>query len=235
MQSAGVRTSRVSSHRATVKAAGKQARWRRTRPWTASWYHLAVIRRRSRGPASGLTVLDGAVGSLDLAFGPGAVGLGSVTRDPAHLADDAQTHRRRHDGVPVAGRLGEFGAATPSEQHVEGAMAACAALLGRSARRSRRRRDANGPTGADGRAKHRRAAQQDRGARHRARLGPSLVPAAVHDPRDRPDQRADDSGGSWGSASLPPSPTGREVRRHGPGNHPVRHGPRPAQAVEIWH
>ena len=72
-----------------------------------------------------------------------------------------------------------------------------------------------------------RAAQRDRGARRRAAVRIIRLPAAAHDPRDRPDQRLDDSGGGRRPAPLPPSPTVPEVLRHGPGDRPVRHVPRP--------
>lgn len=55
-------------------------------------------------------VLDCPVHPLDLAVGPGMVGLGEAVLDPVRLADRVETHLPGIDGVPVPGLLSELDA-----------------------------------------------------------------------------------------------------------------------------
>ena len=56
----------------------------------------------------GLTLLDRAVHSLDLAVDPRVVGLGQAVLDPVGVADHVEAHGPGEDRVPVPRLLGEL-------------------------------------------------------------------------------------------------------------------------------
>ena len=107
--------------------------------------------------------------ALHLGHEPGSVHRGRVERDRAQGVERAFAVRHlRHVGI-----------------------------LGRLARRARQRCDPHVPPGAGGRARSHRATQPDRGARRRASVRSSRLPAAVHDPPSRACKHAlPGSGGS---------------------------------------